>query len=105
MIDVRFLRVKHNTFLTTHGKFLYTKELICYISRMIEKVINKHSLRDNNAHLRDLEYWLKKSSEERVAAVDILRKQYFGHSKGLQRSVSVVQRKKDAAGLEALGLE
>jgi hypothetical protein len=39
-----------------------------------------------------LQYWLSKSPEERVAAVDFLRRQLHGRSEGLRRSITIVQR-------------
>ncbi len=40
----------------------------------------------------NLIYWLIKTPEERVAAVDYLRKQYHGSTERLQRSVRVIKR-------------
>jgi hypothetical protein len=40
----------------------------------------------------DVKYWLKHSTEERLAAVDFLRKQFYGNSVRLQRSARVIQR-------------
>ena len=34
---------------------------------MIQKVVNKHSLKDSKAAKRDLEYWLSRPPEERLA--------------------------------------
>jgi hypothetical protein len=58
---------------------------------MIAKVINKRKLPDLTEYA-DLEYWLSKSPEERIAAVEYLRRQYYGNSAGLQRSARVIQR-------------
>ena len=59
---------------------------------MIAKVIKVRELNDNALILDDLKYWLSKSPEERVEAVDYLRKQFHGNSERLQRVVRVVQR-------------
>ena len=40
----------------------------------------------------DLEFWLSKTPEERIAAVEYLRKQYHGSSARLQISVRVIQQ-------------
>jgi len=59
---------------------------------MIKKVVNIKDLNDKNLISDDLKYWLTKSPEERVAAVDYLRRQYHGSSERLQRVIRVVQR-------------
>lgn len=59
---------------------------------MIEKVVKKRKLEDFSEIKEDLAYWLSKSPEERVAAVELLRKQRHGSSERLQRVVKVVQR-------------
>lgn len=59
---------------------------------MIVKVANIRNLTDKNLILDDLKYWLSKSPEERVEAVEYLRKQVHGSSARLQRVARVVQR-------------
>jgi hypothetical protein len=59
---------------------------------MIEKVVNKRDLNDFSSIKEDLVYWLSKTPEERVAAVDHLRKQYHGSRERLQRSARVIKR-------------
>ena len=59
---------------------------------MIKKVVNKRNLKDSSSIRDDLDYWLSKSPEERVAAVDYLRRQYHGSTAGLQRTARVIQR-------------
>ncbi len=59
---------------------------------MMQKVVNKRNLRDFSSIKEDLIYWLNKTPEERVAAVDYLRKQYHGSTERLQRSVRVIKR-------------
>lgn len=59
---------------------------------MIQKVITRRNLKDSSLNKADLTYWLKKTSKERVAAVDYLRRQYHGSSTRLQRSARVIQR-------------
>lgn len=60
---------------------------------MIKKVVKKFNLKDSKESNRDLEYWLKQSHQDRVAAVDYLRFQIYGRSARLQRTARVVQRK------------
>jgi hypothetical protein len=57
---------------------------------MIQKVVNKRDLHDFSSIKEDLIYWLGKTPEERVAAVDYLRKQHHGSTEGLQRSARVI---------------
>jgi hypothetical protein len=59
---------------------------------MIQKIIHKRDLGDFSSVKEDLIYWLSKTPEERVAAVDDLRKQYHGSTERLQRSARVVKR-------------
>jgi hypothetical protein len=58
---------------------------------MIRKVVNKRDLRNFSSIKEDLSYWLSKTPEERVEAVDYLRKQYHGSTERLQRSVRVIK--------------
>ena len=59
---------------------------------MIQKIVKKHHLQERNVTYDDSAYWLSKPPEERVAAVDYLRRQYYGNSARLQRVARVVQR-------------
>ena len=52
---------------------------------MIEKVIRREKLREVQAAARDLSFWLSRSPEERVAAVDHLRRQCHGSGARLQK--------------------
>jgi hypothetical protein len=71
-----------------HPKF----GLAWYNQPMLKKEIQKRNLQDLSTPKSDLAFWLKKSPEERVAAVDFLRRQYYGTPTGLQRVARVVQR-------------
>jgi hypothetical protein len=59
---------------------------------MIQKVVSKRNLNDVSSIKDDLAYWLSKTPDERVAAVDYLRKLYHGNTARLQRSARVIQR-------------
>jgi len=61
---------------------------------MIKKVIHKSTFQNLQYAKDDLAYWLSRPAEERVAAVDYLRKQYFGTMGRLKRVVRVVQLEK-----------
>lgn len=60
---------------------------------MISRVVHKHSLHDQPS---DLAYWLAKSPAERIAAVEILRRQLIGEPSAdgsrLQRVCSIITR-------------
>jgi len=63
-----------------------------YNKSMIRKVVNKVSLKDSSSVKRELAYWLSKSPEERIEAVENLRKQMNGSPERLQRTIRVIQR-------------
>ena len=59
---------------------------------MIKKKVAKHRM-DNFSEVRqNLQYWLTKSPQERLAAVDYLRAQVYGNTERLQRTARVIQR-------------
>jgi hypothetical protein len=59
---------------------------------MTEKVVKKGNLKEFNEVNENLAYWLSRTPEERVAAVEYLRRQFNGSSARLQRCARVVQR-------------
>jgi hypothetical protein len=59
---------------------------------MIAKVVQKRKLQDFSEVKENLAYWLSKTSDERVSAVEYLRRQLDGRSARLQRSARVIQR-------------
>jgi hypothetical protein len=58
---------------------------------MMRKVIAKRKI-DDNSILDDLAYWQNRSHEERISAVEILRRQYYGSSERLQRVSRIIER-------------
>lgn len=62
---------------------------------MIQKAVHKTSLKHHDEIRQNLGYWLSRPPEERVAAVDYLRKQFYGNTERLQRVARVVQLSKD----------
>lgn len=60
---------------------------------MIKKIIKKGSINDDFIKNADMEHWATKSPQERVETVEILRRQFSGSTKRLQRIVRVVQLK------------
>jgi hypothetical protein len=59
------------------------------------KIIKTVSIKtmDNKSNTKnDLNFWLTKSSEERVSAVEFLRRQSHGSSNRLQRVIRIIQR-------------
>jgi hypothetical protein len=61
---------------------------------MIKKVVKKHSIKGFSEAKENLAYWLSRPPEERIAAVDFLRKQYYGNLPRLQRVVRIIKREK-----------
>ena len=55
----------------------------------IRKVVTLRALQDDSVR-EDLAYWLSRPPEERIAAVEILRRQHHGHLPRLQRSARVL---------------
>ena len=60
--------------------------------KVIEKVVKKIDLERHSSVKEDLAYWLTKTPENRIAAIEFLRRQYHGSSARLQRSTQVVQQ-------------
>ena len=58
----------------------------------MEKIVTRWKLGDPAAEKADLAYWLSKTPEERIAAVEILRRQVYGSPSRLQRVARVIQR-------------
>jgi hypothetical protein len=59
---------------------------------MIEKVVKIANLKEFSEIKENLVYWLSKSPEERVSAVEFLRRQHYGSSARLQRVARIIQR-------------
>jgi len=95
---------------------------------LIQQVVRERNLRDFSEVKENLSYWLSKTPEEHVGAVECLKRALHGSSARLQRSARVIQRspsaprskersnelvlnkqasgrKKDQTDLEALGVE
>jgi hypothetical protein len=61
------------------------------MSVMIRKVVQIHRMDEYSEVRQNLEYWLSRPPEERLAAVDELRRQWYGDSQRLQRVARVIQ--------------
>jgi hypothetical protein len=48
--------------------------------RVIERVVRKIELERHSSIKEDLAYWLRKTPEERISAIEFLRRQYHGGS-------------------------
>ncbi len=59
---------------------------------MIKKVVSVKSKNDKSLIKEDLIYWLSRPFEDRIAAVEYLRRQYHGDTARLQRVVRIIQR-------------
>ena len=60
--------------------------------RMFEKKVKKRNLKDPRADRETLHYCLSKSPEERIAAVEYLRRQHNGCTGRLQGVAQVIRR-------------
>jgi hypothetical protein len=61
------------------------------VTRQIKVVVARKSVVESSS-TEDLSYWLARTPEERIEAVEILRRQFYGDTIGLQRIVRVVER-------------
>jgi hypothetical protein len=59
---------------------------------MVKKIVTKCPLDPHLEVKQNLQYWLTKPPQQRLAAVDALRKQLYGDSIRFQRTARVVQR-------------
>ncbi len=57
----------------------------------IQKIVKKSGIDDLSSIQEDLAFWLDKSPEERISAVEYLRRQYDGNTARLQRSARIIQ--------------
>jgi hypothetical protein len=58
---------------------------------MIEKVVRKANLQEFSEIKENLAYWLSKSPEERVEAVEFLRRMLYGSLPRIQKCVRIVR--------------
>ena len=73
-------------------KFAKQGLFLWYNILMIKKVLKITCLKDPSNVDEDLKYWLKQPDKDRLAAVDTLRNQVYGHTARLQRVARVIQR-------------
>ncbi len=59
---------------------------------MISKVVRKVKLGDDSGQAGDLAYWMSRPPEERINAVELLRRERYGSSARLQRHALVVKQ-------------
>jgi hypothetical protein len=59
---------------------------------MIKKKVAKHRMDSFSEVRQNLQYWLTKTPQERLAAVDSLRASVYGNTERLQRTARVIQR-------------
>ena len=58
--------------------------------RHMEKVVTRRKLSDSS-YKEDREYWLSRTSEERFAAIEMLRRQLHGDPGRFQRVVEIAK--------------
>jgi hypothetical protein len=59
---------------------------------MIQKVVHKANLHEHDEIRQNLEYWLSRPAEERIAAVEFYRRLAYGDIPRLQRVARVIKR-------------
>ncbi len=59
---------------------------------MIEKVVRIYDRGDPALERADLDYWLARPAEDRIEAVEILRRQRHGSAERLRRVARVVRQ-------------
>ena len=69
----------------------------------MQPVVAVKNMHDPSLAKADLDYWLSRPPEERVAAVDLLRAQFYGPGPRRLEKVIRVVRRKDLEAEEALG--
>ncbi len=60
---------------------------------MIEKIVHKSSLESYNEIEMNLKFWLSKTPEERVDAMEIFRRQYVASSERIQPVFRIIKKK------------
>jgi len=58
---------------------------------MIQKVVRKRKLTDASSQADDLAYWLSRPPDERIEAVERLRRERYGCAVRLERVVRVIK--------------
>jgi len=66
--------------------------LLWYTISMLTPVVRKARLSELDSAREDLLFWLARPAEERLAAVELLRRQMHGVAPRLQRTARVIQR-------------
>jgi hypothetical protein len=61
---------------------------------MIRKTVQKHKMSEYNEIRQNLEYWLSRPPEERIEAIEILRRQFYGdkYPEHIQKFGRVIKR-------------
>lgn len=62
------------------------------LQAMAVKAVFKQDLSACNEVQQNLAFWLSKAPEERISAVEFLRKQIHGNLPRLQRTFQIIQR-------------
>ncbi len=89
-MDSHAIQLRHHQ-LVVRTCWFYPDVLSDRLAPMVKRVVRTRNLRDESPR-DDLAYWLSRTAEDRIEAVEILRRQYNGSTARLQRSARVVQR-------------
>ena len=79
-------------FVGKNAFFISLQTFRLYNNFMIRRIVERHSLKDHNEIKQNLQYWMSRPAGERLAAIDLIRRQIYGDAQRLQRTVRVIQR-------------
>jgi len=68
--------------------------------REMKKVVTKHHLKEHDEVRQNLEHWLSRPPEERVAEVHRLRAMFHGGPRELKRVARIIRRAPPAGAAE-----
>ena len=69
--------------------------------RLLKTVVKKCKLSETSVK-DDLNYWLSKSPDERISAVEVLRRQHYANTPRLRKIVRITKRAKGYLGRKEL---
>ena len=59
---------------------------------MIEKIIHKGLIKEEQHDSGDVQYWLSRIPMERISAVETLRRRFHGDTRRLRRTVRIIKQ-------------
>jgi hypothetical protein len=58
---------------------------------MVKRKVTKHVLKKHDEVKANLEYWLSRTPEERISAMEVLRRQRYGDDKPIQKVARIIR--------------